>query len=88
MDLHSRHVLSDVNCAHRTGRSCTLPVAGNGGRAGVGICARCPHYAGPARGLGDLIATATKAVGLKQCGGCQRRRQALNQILPNPLKPG
>lgn len=51
-------------------------------------CAACPHYEGPARGLGDVIASATKAVGVDPCAPCQRRREALNQILPNPFKPG
>jgi hypothetical protein len=30
-------------------------------------------------GLGDVIKRATSAVGLKPCGGCQRRAAALNQ---------
>jgi hypothetical protein len=51
-------------------------------------CRRCPFYDGPARGLGDVIATAAKAVGVEPCGGCQRRREALNEIVPNPFKPG
>lgn len=34
------------------------------------------------RGVGDLIAKATKAVGVKPCGGCQKRRKKLNKILP------
>lgn len=31
------------------------------------------------RGLGDIIAAITKALGIKQCGGCKRRQEALNQ---------
>ena len=47
------------------------------------------------RGLGDVVAAATKAVGIKPCGGCQKRREALNRMVPfgtpespsNPLAP-
>lgn len=35
------------------------------------------HY-----GLGDVIAGATKAVGIKPCAPCQRRQQTLNGWLP------
>ena len=34
------------------------------------------------RGVGDLVAKATKAIGIKPCGGCQKRRKKLNKILP------
>jgi len=50
-------------------------------------CPACPYYSGPARGLGDVVATVTKVVGLKTCGGCQKRREALNAAVPNPFKP-
>jgi hypothetical protein len=30
-------------------------------------------------GLGDVIKRATSAVGIKPCGGCQRRAAALNR---------
>lgn len=33
-------------------------------------------------GLGDVVAAATKAIGIKPCGGCQRRREALNKMMP------
>lgn len=33
-------------------------------------------------GLGDVIASATKAVGIKPCGGCQKRQAALNKLVP------
>jgi hypothetical protein len=46
----------------------------------------CPHgvTAGslPSRGLGDTIAKATKAVGIKPCGGCKKRQAILNKIVP------
>lgn len=32
-------------------------------------------------GLGDLIKRATSVVGLKPCGGCERRAAALNRWL-------
>lgn len=35
-----------------------------------------------AAGLGDAVAAATKAVGVKPCGGCQRRQAALNRATP------
>jgi len=34
------------------------------------------------RGLGDTIAKITKAVGIKPCGGCEKRREKLNALLP------
>ena len=34
------------------------------------------------RGLGDVIATVTKAVGIQPCGGCQKRQEFLNKIVP------
>ena len=33
-------------------------------------------------GLGDTIAKATKAVGIKPCGKCQKRREKLNKMFP------
>jgi len=34
------------------------------------------------RGLGDVVASATKAMGIKTCGGCAARREALNKLVP------
>lgn len=34
------------------------------------------------RGLGDVIASATKALGIKPCGGCKKRQNALNKAVP------
>ena len=31
-------------------------------------------------GLGEKIASITKAIGIKPCGGCQGRREALNRM--------
>lgn len=46
------------------------------------VCNACPQYDGPMRGLGDMIAAATKAVGIKPCGGCQKRREIANAVIP------
>lgn len=37
------------------------------------------------RGLGDVVAAITKAVGIKPCPPCERRREALNKAVPNPF---
>ncbi len=34
------------------------------------------------KGLGDRLAKVTKAVGIKPCGGCEKRRDVLNKIFP------
>jgi hypothetical protein len=34
------------------------------------------------RGLGDVVAAATKAVGIRQCGPCRKRQEALNRLVP------
>lgn len=34
------------------------------------------------RGLGDVVAKATSAVGIKPCGGCKKRQEALNKMFP------
>ena len=36
----------------------------------------------PSTGLGDTIAKATKAIGIKPCGGCKKRQAALNKLVP------
>lgn len=33
-------------------------------------------------GLGDTIAKATKAIGIKPCGGCKKRQAKLNKLVP------
>lgn len=41
-------------------------------------------------GAGDVIAKVTKALGLKECEGCAKRRAALNRALsfgPKPQDP-
>lgn len=36
----------------------------------------------PARGVGDVIAKITSAIGIKPCGGCKKRQSALNRAFP------
>ena len=37
-------------------------------------------------GVGDVIAGATKAVGIKPCGSCQKRQAALNANTPTMVR--
>lgn len=34
------------------------------------------------KGAGDVVAKATKAVGIKPCAPCERRRRRLNRLFP------
>ncbi|HUQ70681.1 MAG TPA: hypothetical protein VM165_14220 [Planctomycetaceae bacterium] len=34
------------------------------------------------RGLGDVVAAVTSAVGIKPCGPCKARQEALNRAVP------
>jgi hypothetical protein len=38
------------------------------------------------RGLGDTIAKATRAIGIKPCGGCKKRQEWLNKKVPYKAK--
>ena len=38
-------------------------------------------FAGNEIGLGDLIKRATSAIGIKPCGGCERRASTLNNLI-------
>ena len=55
----------------------------------LGTCKGCNLYEGPARGVGDVVHTALKPVArvlrMTGCGGCQKRREALNKLLPLDL---
>lgn len=47
----------------------------------------CPHgrpwgWQKPSSGLGDTVEKIARAVGLKPCGGCKKRQQALNKLVP------
>jgi hypothetical protein len=37
-------------------------------------------------GLGDVVAGATKAVGIKPCGACQNRQAAMNRATPSIIR--
>ena len=39
-------------------------------------------------GIGDAVAAATSAVGVKPCGGCLRRKRWLNRITPGWMSRG
>ena len=39
------------------------------------------------RGLGDVVAAATAAVGIKPCGGCKKRQELLNDLVPFNTPP-
>jgi hypothetical protein len=39
------------------------------------------------RGLGDVVAAATSMVGIKPCGGCKQRQEALNKMFPFGQNP-
>lgn len=40
--------------------------------------ARAPRL----RGLGDVVAKLTSAVGIQPCGGCKKRQELLNKLVP------
>lgn len=82
--------MGNVSCENLdSSRRCTEPKSAVFTLApSASRCARCPHYRGPLRGLGDAIAVVTKAVNIEPCGGCAKRREELNRIAPNPFKPG
>jgi len=42
---------------------------------------------GKSRGLGDTVKKVTDKLGIKQCGGCKKRQETLNRLVPYP-KPG
>ena len=44
----------------------------------------CPSYVNP-RGLGDVVAAATKSVGIKPCAPCAKRQAALDRATPGWL---
>ena len=41
-----------------------------------------PNRKEPLRGVWDVIAAMTKAVGIQPCGGCKQRQEALNKVFP------
>lgn len=88
MDAHDRDIFPLMTCAHSRANICRHPRLSRA-KATIEQCSGCPHYDGPARGLGDVVhrvaevtgvARVVKAVG-GDCG-CQKRREALNQTFP------
>ena len=82
----SRDLASCASCPHRVSREGNIndpPVLGEG-RTTPPKRAKAPAEPsdGKWRGLGDVVASATKAVGISPCGGCQQRREALNRLVP------
>jgi hypothetical protein len=90
-----------MNCKHLHGTRCTnqQAIPRFGLHPSATSCARCPHYRGFPRGVGDLVETVTRTLGIQKfwntvtrrkagCCACQKRREALNQAAPlrNPLK--
>tara|TARA_R100000664_G_C2757060_1_gene145087 strand:- start:3138 stop:3431 length:294 start_codon:yes stop_codon:yes gene_type:complete len=54
------------------------------------VCHTCPDYKGESRGLGDTVHKVLKKVGIgrkkKGCGGCQSRREKLNDLFSRDNK--
>lgn len=78
-------------CINWKAGECTLDAARTetGPKPSEGVCARCAHYSGPPRGLGDVVHTVAVALGIpkvtqkvaKSCG-CEERRRMLNKAVP------
>lgn len=78
--------MADVSCKHWSdigeyaAGACAL--GHEGGKPAVAYCTDCPDRKAADRGLGDAIARWTSAVGIKPCGGCEKRQEALNRLVP------
>jgi len=95
------HPGSGTTCNHYKANRCTNPLALPlyGDRPSAGVCRQCEHYRGIPRGLGDVIETAARLLGIKravktvervrgkECG-CAERRQALNEKFPTSANGG
>lgn len=46
-----------------------------------------PRVRSKVRGAGDLIAAATRAIGIRSCRGCKRRQALLNHYIPANYEP-
>jgi len=51
------------------------------------IITRAEREARKMRGLGDVVAAVTKAVGIKPCAPCKGRQATLNRLVPFTTKP-
>lgn len=84
-ETDSEYILSDDNWRRIVK---DLPKPKRKPKAKKAIVAQRKPYIHPvpvlrrSRGLGDTIAKATKAVGIKPCGGCKRRQAWLNALAP------
>ena len=95
------HQGSGTTCSHYKANRCTNPLALPlyGDRPSAGVCRLCEHYRGIPRGLGDVIETAARLLGIKravkavervtgnECG-CAERRRALNEKFPTSANEG
>lgn len=76
--------MSYVNCRHWVDAG--LDEAGtcskglHGGSPAIKDCNACPDRR--RRGLGDVVNDAAKAVGIPTCGGCKKRQEWLNRLVP------
>lgn len=78
-----------MNCRHLQGHCTNTEAIAHGLIPSPGVCSVCPHYDGPARGLGDIIHTVAQVTGVAavveavapDCG-CQQRRETLNERFP------
>ena len=82
---------SGVHC-----QTCRDKDGGRGFRIGLGNAFKmpddapdfvCPHgkewgWLKPSTGLGDTVGKILKAMGLKECGKCKKRKKALNKLVP------
>lgn len=74
-----------INCIHfeESSRKCggTCLAGLHGGKPSFGVCRVCPHKQ---MGLGDLVAVVAepirRALRIRKCGGCSKRRERLNQL--------
>lgn len=65
----------------RGGAAVRCPYCGHFNHPHAQHCATCRSVLrGPGTGIGDMIASATKAIGIQPCAGCERRRRALNRF--------
>jgi len=82
---------SGVHC-----QTCRAKEEGRGFRIGLGNAFvlpndapdfACPHGKGwgwrkPSSGLGDTVGKILKAMGLRECRKCKKRKKALNKLVP------
>jgi len=78
-----------MKCRHLQGHCTNMEAIAHRFIPSPGVCSVCPHYDGPARGLGDIVHTVARVTGVAavvdavapNCG-CQKRREALNERFP------